>query len=463
MKKTGTDPRKTPSVPPAARPAPSAAPRRVPAQRPAPRPAAPPRRRFDARVVGVSALALVLLALAALAVVLLSGPRVRRELKLEAGSPFPAAIRFVDDPKLSAEYVSDTSGIDTATPGVYAVTVRVDGKDYAVTLRVVDTTPPTGQTADRTVWLGETLDPEAFVGATEDATAVDVAFKAKPVFERVGTQAVALLLTDAAGNQTELSAKLTVKKDATAPTISGVKDLDVFLGESVAYREGVTVTDDRDATVALQIDNTGVDLTQPGTYTVVYSATDAAGNRAEVPATVTVREKPEGYVSEAELNALVDGIFVEILKPGMSDLQRMSEIFYYIAGHIRYTDASDEGDWVKAAYLGITRATGDCYNYFALAKAMLTRAGYETIPITRAPAKTHHYWNLVKYNGEWYHFDALPNLKYYHYVCLLRTDAEVAEFSKQKDAEGLFYVFDHAGIPATATTPLDIERKVVYG
>ncbi len=243
--------------------------------------------------------------------------------------------------------------------------------------------------------------------------------------------------------------------------IAGVVDLAVFVGDTISYRTGVTVTDNRDATVPLDIDNSAVVLTAAGTYEVVYSATDKAGNRAEATAKVVVSVKPDGYVTEAELNVLIDRIFADILKPEMTDLDRMSAIFYYIAGHIDYTGTSDKSDWVKGAYLGITRGTGDCFNYFALAKAMLNRAGYETIEIERVPAKTHHYWNLVKYNGEWYHFDALPNLKYYHYVCLLRTDAEVEAYST--NVQKLFYTFDHTGIPATATVPLEFERKVILG
>ncbi|NCU25673.1 transglutaminase domain-containing protein, partial [Candidatus Nomurabacteria bacterium] len=157
----------------------------------------------------------------------------------------------------------------------------------------------------------------------------------------------------------------------------------------------------------------------------------------------------------------VDQVLDEIIDPGMSDLEKMSEIFYWIADHINYIGTSDKSDWIKGAYLGMTRGTGDCFNYFAAAKAFLTRAGYETIPIERVKdAKTRHYWNLVKYEGEWYHFDPLPNLAKYHYVCLLRTDAEVAEYSKKNTR---FYEFDKTGIPATATKPLDIERKVING
>lgn len=270
------------------------------------------------------------------------------------------------------------------------------------------------------------------------------------------------IVTDLSGNSSEITAVLSILKDDEAPVISGAADQSVFIGDPISYRKGVTVTDNHDTDVQLEIDNSAVNLSVPGSYVVKLSAADQAGNRAEVAVTLTVAVKPEGYISEEELNVLVDEVLGEIIKPEMSDLDKISEIFYWIADHINYTGTSDKSDWVKGAYLGITRGTGDCFNYFSTAKALLTRAGFECIPIERVKeAKTRHYWNLVKYNGEYYHFDPLPNLAKYHYVCLLRTDAEIAEYTAADHP--LFYEFVRDGIPASATVPLDIERKIIYG
>jgi len=454
------------------RPAPASSPS-SPAKRPASAPARRPpagtdrrpthRKGLPPRVLWAGAAVLLFVVCAVLALNHLLNPGVVRRVTIEAGTPVPAVERFVSNARFTARFASDVSALDTSVPGTYDLKIAIDDKEYDVTLAVADTTPPAGDPVDGRTWKDEPVDPSTLVADLRDATAVTVAFKSQPDYATGGDQTVVLVLTDASGNQAEVKAKLTVLLDTEKPSISGVVDVSTFVGDPVAYRTGVTVTDNRDADVLLEIDNAGVDLTKAGTYPVVYSATDKAGNRAEVTANVVVTVKPAGYVSLADLNARIDEIFAQILKPGMSDLEKMSEIFYYIADHIAYTGTSDKDDWIKGAYLGITRGSGDCFNYFALAKGMLERAGYETIRVERVPAKTRHYWNLVKYEGQWYHFDPLPNLKYYHYVCLLRTDAEVAAFSKSKDTEGLFYVFDHTGIPATATVPLDIERKVIYG
>ena len=46
--------------------------------------------------------------------------------------------------------------------------------------------------------------------------------------------------------------------------------------------------------------------------------------------------------------------------------------------NISYTGTSDKSSCVVGAYVGFTRHSGDCYNYFACSKALLTRAGIPT-------------------------------------------------------------------------------------
>ena len=433
-----------------------------------PAPVSTPRRSASARKPRRSARPWVVLGVALLVVVAgvltyqrFLTPRVVDRIVIEAGAALPPAESFIRNTRFVGVYASDLSGIDTKVPGRYALKIQVEKRQYAVVLEVDDTTAPTGMPVPRETWVGELLTADLFVADVVDATPVAIAFKTTPDFSTPGEKAVTLVLTDTSGNAAEVMATLTVLQDTGKPVISGVVDLAVFVGDTVSYRTGVTVTDDHDANVVLEIDNSAVVLTAAGTYEVVYSATDKAGNRTEATAKVVVTVKPEGYVTEAEMYALVDQVFAKILTPGMSDLERMSAIFYWIEENIDYVGTSDKGDWVQGAYLGLTRATGDCFTYFAAAKAMLTRAGYETIPLERVPeARTRHYWNLVKYNGEWYHYDPLPYLPKHHYVCLLRTDAEVAKYSTI--STHMYYIFDTTGVPASATVPLDIERRIIY-
>jgi len=390
-------------------------------------------------------------------------PSVLSRLVVEAGDELPPADRFAAGETLELAYADEKPSVDLTVPGDYPIRIQAGDQVVTVILAVVDTSSPQAMAVDQEIWLGETesFAPDDFVTQVRDVTPVTLAFRRPPDLQKAGDQAVVVLLKDSSGNQAEITATLTVLQDLEKPVISGAIDQTVFIGDTISYRENVTVSDNRDPQPVLEIDNSQVNLSAAGTYPVKYKATDKAGNTAEVTITVTVQQKPEGYVSEDELYALVDQVLAEITTEDMGDLEVLSEIFYWIADHIDYTGTSDKSDWVKGAYLGMTRGTGDCFNYFAAAKAFLTRAGFETIPIERVKdAKTRHYWNLVQYNGAWYHFDPLPNLAKYHYVCLLRTDAEVADYSRQNPR---FYEYDPTGIPATPTEPLDIERKVIYG
>lgn len=386
--------------------------------------------------------------------------RILNRITIEAGTELPEADHFSRDASLSLTFAAPLT-LDPKIPGEYPLQVQAGDETIDVVLVVADTTPPAGEAADLELWLGELATAGQFVTDCHDVTAISYAFEHEPDWQKPGRQTVVIVLRDTSGNTREIESTLTILQDTEPPVITGAADLAVFIGDKVSYRTGVTVTDDHDSAVQLEIDSSAVNPAEAGTYPVVYRATDQSGNKAEVTIQVTFAVKPEGYVSEEELYVLIDEVLDEILEPGMSDLEVLSEIFYWIADHINYTGTSDKSDWVKGAYLGITRGTGDCFNYFATAKAFLTRAGYETIPIERIKdAKTRHYWNLVRYNGAWYHFDPLPNLAKYHYVCLLRTDAEVAEYSKENPR---FYEYDPEGIPATPTEPLDIERKIIYG
>lgn len=388
-------------------------------------------------------------------------PRILKRVTIEAGSSLPQAASFSQDAALSPVYVTPAPSIDSKIPGEYPLQIKVDDTLIDVVLVIKDTIPPAGEPVEQEVWLGDSVTAEQFVTNTRDVTTISYSFKKEPDWQQPGRQAVVVVLSDTSGNTAEVASTLIILHDDEPPVIAGAVDQKVFIGDTISYRKDVTVTDNMDPDVQLEVDNSAVNLAVAGTYPVIYRAVDQSGNRTEVTVTITVAVKPEGYVSEAELYVLIDQVLAEIVKPGMTDLEILSEIFYWIADHINYTGTSDKSDWVKGAYLGITRGTGDCFNYFATAKAFLTRAGYETIPIERVKdAKTRHYWNLVFYNDAWYHFDPLPNLAKYHYVCLLRTDAEVAAYSKENPR---FYEFDRADIPETPTEPLDIERKIIYG
>lgn len=244
---------------------------------------------------------------------------------------------------------------------------------------------------------------------------------------------------------------LTVKPaDTTAPIFEGVKDIVVNLGSAVSYREGVTVTDNDDTGVTFSVDASKVDLTRLGRYEVTYTATDKRGNTASATSFVTVIEPLEdggesSVCTREELDALCQSILDSILKPGMTDRQKAEAIYDRVA-EIKYVSGGNDRDWIGRAYTGLTTNKGDCVNYWAASKALLTMAGIPSYDIERLGGPD-HYWQIVFIDGNWYHFDACPTLKTNRFRCFLRTDSEVAAYSATRPDKPNYYAYDKENCP----------------
>ncbi len=265
--------------------------------------------------------------------------------------------------------------------------------------------------------------------------------------------------------------------DTEPPVITGAQALTVEAGQPVSYRSGITVTDNVDASVSLQVDASQVDLTRPGQYPVVYSAIDAQGNQATVTITVTVtvpEPPPEETAppvpsqtgaepqigTEARAYELADGILAGIVSSGMTQTQKAEAIFRYVNSHITYVGSSDKSNWAAEACNGFTWGRGDCFTYFACSKALLTRAGIPNVDLQRTGGQSRHYWQLVNVGSGYLHFDACPHPTGHPLRCFLLTEADVRAYSASitNPYYRNYYVYDYdacpvaaAGAPAVAT------------
>lgn len=254
--------------------------------------------------------------------------------------------------------------------------------------------------------------------------------------------------------------------DTEGPVISGVQALTVSAGEALSYRSGVTAIDDRDGTVMLLVDSSGVDLSVPGEYLVTYSAEDSSGNRTEVVTTVVVMEseadsEPAPAASGADLagkaslekvNDLADQVLAKIVKDGMSQQETARAIFNYVNSHVKYVGTSNKSSWIVGAYISFITGRGDCFNYYACSKALLTRAGIPNVDIQRVGGPTRHYWQLVDVGSGYYHFDACPHDKGYPIISFMLTEAEAREYTSWRGKN--YYVYDYESCPVTvASTP----------
>ena len=238
--------------------------------------------------------------------------------------------------------------------------------------------------------------------------------------------------------------------DTTAPTILDVNKMSVFVGSTVAYRSGILVTDDVDPDPKLTIDSSFVNLSAPGTYQLVYAATDSAGNTSKVQTTVTVVEAPESYVDEDLIKDTADQLLAKILTEGQTPEQQVNAIYDWMEGHCYYIAEFDKSDYMQAAYLMMTTNRGDCYGFYALSRLLFDRLGLPNLTVTRLPNEvrtSRHWWNMVSLDGgeSWYHFDSTPHMTYPTRTCLV-TDTFLNDFNLLMPN---YYYFDHDSFPDT--------------
>ena len=244
--------------------------------------------RFPVRTVFLLAAVIAFFAL----LVGCSGVQLRESITVEAGSPLPEARAFLVEDNAETE-ISYLTRAETAVPGSYEVTLLCKEKEYTAQVIVEDTVCPAGKTQDLTAYPHAIPAAEDFILEVTDVTNVTIRFAAEPDRTLAGEQIVTLVLTDASGNTTELTAVLTLIIDNEAPVLEGVSDKLLYIGDTVAYRAGVTVTDNMDESPVLTIDSGAVDLTRPGVYEVIYTAADKSGNTVSQTVTVTILEKKE--------------------------------------------------------------------------------------------------------------------------------------------------------------------------
>jgi hypothetical protein len=414
--------------------------------------------RFRKYIIGLSAIIVLVFITTIILANTVFAVKLEKVVIVEAGSDTPRVSKFFLEKQPSATFKTDMSTIPMNKPGIYDIKLKVKNKEYLSKLQIKDTVPPKAEVENYEVWPEEVKKPEEFVKNIVDATNVKVSFQRQPDFSKEGMQEVSLVLKDSSGNKTIKKASLTIKADTEIPIITGVKDQSVFVGDSISYKKGITVTDNRDKQVELKIDSSAVNLKKAGDYQVTYSATDIGGNKASTIATIHVKEKPFNFVSTQDVNQLADQVLASIIKDGMSEIQKAWAIFQYVRTHIAYTGHSDKSDWMQGAMRGLKQGNGDCFNYYATSRLLLTRAGIENQTVTRVGGRTQHFWNLVKVNGGWYHFDTTPYVK--PYIGFLRTDAEIAERSKKINNE-YYYNFDKTQHPATPPEPL-AERSAFF-
>ena len=301
-------------------------------------------------------------------------------------------------------------------------------------------------------YIGTEPDYLAGVSAMDDRDmALEILVdKSQVDLNAIGAYDIVYSVTDAAGHTTTAPSTVTVTDDCVAPTIQGVHDISLYLGSAASYRSGVIVSDDKDPSPKLEVDSSQVDLSNPGTYPLVYTARDMTGNETRKEVTVTVAKKPETYVDPETVNAKADELLKKIVTEDMAAEAKVKAIYSYVRSHYTYSGHSDKTDWVQGAYVMMDSGQGDCFNYYAVTKLLLDRCGIPNIDVRKVrnfPEDSDHYWSLVSIDGgaTYYHLDTTPRVGDGDDFCLV-TDAFLDAYS---DANKGCHNRDKSLYPAT--------------
>ena len=197
-----------------------------------------------------------------------------------------------------------------------------------------------------------------------------------------------------------------------------------------------------------------------------FSCLDVLSTEAPADADGSAEAEQEGaqeLPSQEEMAAVIDGMVEEWYSSHIHfytpQLQRLWRIFTYVHETMTYVEAPDTSE-LEGAYIAFTTHKSDCFGYFTMSKCLLARCGFETLDVEREGGIAKHFWLLVNYYGQWYHFDPICQRADYddpYWYCFLRTDEEVADFTVRLGHDREFYTYDHTGYPEVAKTPLNIK------
>lgn len=312
---------------------------------------------------------------------------------------------FVPDENVEASFLGRAPDqIPEGLCGEFELMISCGGREYGVTYTITEEIPPQADPLEVTTGASIIPDPAALVENIVDHSEVTVTYLETPVLNMVGRYPVTVVLTDAYGNATQVESVIHVIPAENGPQFAGLEELRIQVGDTIAYKAGVSVTDAQDGELSFTVDASGVDNKVEGTYTAYYTATDSDGLTITVARTITVLDVQTAVVEQYAAAALD-----QIITPDMTRDQKILAVYKYTKANVSFVGTSDKTSIIHGAYEGFTTGKGDCYTYYAMNVIMLNLLGIENLEVRRTGGETNHWWNLVLHeDGLYYHVDSCP-------------------------------------------------------
>lgn len=278
-------------------------------------------------------------------------------------------------------------------------------------------------------------------------------FNVKALVKQVGKHMVPITVS-IDGKKKSLELKLIIE-DTKPPVFIGTEDIHIGIGEEVSYRKGLRVMDNQVEPITFKVDAAKVNNKKEGSYPVYLFAKDKAGNETMKKITVNVLSSKKSHIKE--VRAYVKDTLNQLITEEMTDVMKLRKIFDFCR-QIKYRSISEKESVIEAAYEGFKTGTGDCFTYYSVARLLLTEAGFEEEMVKREGGEGEHFWNLVKYEEEWYHFDSCPIAGGDGFTPFLVNDEELLRFSEKYGvafpAKKGYYQFQERLYPERAKKPL---------
>ncbi len=165
--------------------------------------------------------------------------------------------------------------------------------------------------------------------------------------------------------------------------------------------------------------------------------------------------EPESMTGDQELDELAEIVISAITTEETDKRTKARAVYDFVRGSVNYSGSSDKTDWKTAAKEGLKTRQGDCFTYYAVARALLKCLGIENREVQRVDGRSEHWWNLVNCGDGWYHMDATPmGAEMPPFNAFMFTDEQARHYTELVQYEvGLtnFYSFNGDGLPARAS------------
>ncbi|MGH1486824.1 MAG: immunoglobulin-like domain-containing protein, partial [Cellvibrionaceae bacterium] len=229
-------------------------------------------------------------------------------ITLVLGSNYNDAGATATDDRDGSVAVSSTGVVNTSAQGTYTITYSASdaaGNSSTATRTVIvtlpaDTTPPAitlnGASSVSVTEGNAYLEPGATaIDARDGSVAVNISGNVNT--NVVGTYSVTYTAADAAGNTATTTRTVNVVAEVVPDTIPPVITLNgsasITLTQGDSYTDaGATANDNEDGAVAVSSSGV-VNTSTAGTYTITYTASDAAGNTSTAIRTIIVNLPPD--------------------------------------------------------------------------------------------------------------------------------------------------------------------------